>query len=40
MLEIGDDQGESIKTVLTQFDNIEVRKDMSGNDRMVIACNS
>lgn len=37
MLEIGDDQGESIKTVLINFSDIAVLKDLSGNDRMVIA---
>ena len=37
MLEIGEDQGESIVDVLTAFDNVEVIKDMYGNDRMVVA---
>ena len=36
-LEIGNDQGESILTVLDSFKNIEVLKDMYGNDRMVTA---
>lgn len=39
LLEIGDEQGESIKNVLSAFQNITVKKDMSGNDRMVIADN-
>lgn len=37
MLEIGNDQGESIKSVLTNFNHINVAADMYGNDRMVIA---
>lgn len=37
MLEIGNDQRESIKTVLTAFKNINVIKDMYGNDRIVTA---
>lgn len=36
-LEIGEDEGESIKTVLTSFSDITVKKDLSGNDRMVVA---
>lgn len=34
-LEIGEDQGSDIKQVLTNFSNIDVIKDMYGNDRMV-----
>lgn len=34
-LEIGNEQGESIKDILTNFDDIEVIKDMYGNDRIV-----
>lgn len=37
LLEIGNEQGESIKSVLTNFHFIEVKKDMYGNDRMVKA---
>ncbi len=37
LLEIGNDQGESILTVLDNFKKIEVLKDMYGNDRMVTA---
>lgn len=36
-LEIGNEQGEDIKSVLTNFDNINVIKDIYGNDRMVSA---
>lgn len=36
-LEIGDEQGEQIKNVLTNFDNIQVIRDMYNNDRMVRA---
>lgn len=36
-LEIGEDQGESIKPVLSHFKDIEVIKDMYGNDRIVTA---
>jgi release factor glutamine methyltransferase len=36
-LEIGEDQGETIKSVLTNFVNINVIKDMYGNNRMVEA---
>ena len=37
MLEIGEDQGKSIVDVLTEFNNVQVKKDMYGNNRMVIA---
>lgn len=37
MLEIGEDQGQSILDILTEFKNIEVKKDMYGNYRMVVA---
>lgn len=37
MLEIGEDQGKDIVNVLTEFNNVEVKKDMYGNDRMVVA---
>lgn len=37
MLEIGEDQGKDIFDVLTEFYNVEVKKDMYGNDRMVVA---
>ena len=36
-LEIGNDQGESIKSVLSNFVNINVYKDIYGNDRMAVA---
>ncbi|MDD6728365.1 MAG: peptide chain release factor N(5)-glutamine methyltransferase [Eubacteriales bacterium] len=36
-LEIGNDQGDSIKSVLTNFDKINVYKDIYGNDRIVKA---
>ena len=36
-LEIGEDEGESIKGALSAFSNITVKKDLSGNDRMVVA---
>lgn len=36
-LEIGEDEGESIKDALSAFSNITVKKDLSGNDRMVVA---
>lgn len=36
-LEIGEDQAEDIKTVLTNFKDVEIIKDMYGNDRMVRA---
>lgn len=37
LLEIGNEQGKDIKTVLTSFNNIIVKKDMYENDRIVIA---
>lgn len=37
MLEIGEEQGKDIVDVLTEFNNVEVKKDMYGNDRMVVA---
>lgn len=37
MLEIGEDQGNDIVDVLTEFNNVEVKKDMYDNDRMVVA---
>ncbi|MFQ9064543.1 MAG: N5-glutamine methyltransferase family protein [Eubacterium sp.] len=37
MLEIGEDQGKDIVDALTEFNNVEVKKDMYGNDRMVVA---
>lgn len=37
LLEIGNEQGEDINEVLTNFKNIKVIKDMYGNDRMVVA---
>lgn len=36
-LEIGDEQGKSILTILSNFKNINVLKDIYGNDRMVVA---
>lgn len=36
-LEIGNDQGESILNVLENFININVLKDLYGNDRIVVA---
>ncbi|MCM1286369.1 MAG: peptide chain release factor N(5)-glutamine methyltransferase [Acetobacter sp.] len=36
-LEIGDDQGEAVVNVLSNFDDISVIKDLSGNDRIVKA---
>lgn len=36
-LEIGEDEGESIKDALSAFSNITVKKDLLGNDRMVVA---
>ncbi len=36
-LEIGNEQGKDIKEILTNFRDIEVIKDMYGNDRMVVA---
>ena len=39
MLEIGYDQGKSVPEILRKYglDNIKVLKDLSGNDRVVIA---
>lgn len=37
LLEIGNDQGTEIIDVLSNFSEISVKKDMYGNDRMVIA---
>ncbi len=37
LLEIGNEQGEDIKAVLSAFSSVEVIKDMYGNDRMVLA---
>ena len=34
-LEIGDDEGESIKVALSAFSNITVKKDLSGNDKVI-----
>ncbi len=36
-LEIGDEQGKSILTILSNFKNINVLKDIYGKDRMVVA---
>ena len=36
-LEIGNDQGESILNVLENFININILKDLYGNDRIVVA---
>ncbi len=36
-LEIGEDQGEAVKKILTNFNDVNVYKDMYGNDRMIIA---
>ncbi len=36
-LEIGNEQGESVRDILTNFNKIEIRKDIYGNDRMVKA---
>lgn len=36
-LEIGNDQGAEIKNILSSFDNVNVIKDMYGNDRIVTA---
>lgn len=36
-LEIGESQGNDIHSVLTEFKNIEVIKDMYNNERMVVA---
>lgn len=40
LLEIGNDQGVTIVDALSSFDNINVIKDIYGNDRMVVANNS
>ncbi len=37
MLEIGEDQGQSIVDVLTEFNDVQVKKDMYGNNRIVVA---
>ena len=37
MLEIGEDQGKTIVDILSEFNSVEVLKDMYGNDRMVVA---
>lgn len=37
LLEIGDEQGEIIKKILTNFSSVEVKQDLSKNDRIVIA---
>ncbi len=37
LLEIGDEMGKSISSVLTKYKNITVIRDMYGNDRMVTA---
>ena len=37
LLEIGNDQGSDILEVLTNFRDVEVKKDLYGNDRMVVA---
>ena len=36
-LEIGDEQGKDILHILSNFNNINVFKDLYGNDRMVVA---
>lgn len=36
-LEIGDEQGDDLKTILSDFEDVKVIKDMYGNDRMVMA---
>ena len=36
-LEIGNEQGNEIKSILTHFKNIEIHKDLYKNDRMVTA---
>lgn len=40
LLEIGNEQGEDIKKVLSNFNNITVKKDIYKNDRIVIAENT
>lgn len=37
LLEIGNEQGDCIKRILTAFTNVDVLKDIYGNDRMVSA---
>ncbi|MGN0515848.1 MAG: protein-(glutamine-N5) methyltransferase, release factor-specific, partial [Eubacterium sp.] len=37
LLEIGNDQGSDILDILTNFRDVEVKKDLYGNDRMVVA---
>ena len=37
LLEIGNEQGNVIKSVLTEFNSVEIKKDLYGNDRMVVA---
>jgi release factor glutamine methyltransferase len=37
LLEIGNEQGEEIKKVLTNFNNVDVKQDIYKNDRIVIA---
>lgn len=37
-LEIGNEQGEAVKNILTNFKNIEIHKDIYKNDRIVTAC--
>lgn len=39
LLEIGNEQGKDIVDVLSSFSNVEVKKDIYGNDRMVVANN-
>lgn len=36
ILEIGNEQGETIKDVLTNFSDVTIKKDLYGNDRIVI----
>lgn len=36
-LEIGNEQGGSVSDILTNFNDINVKKDLYGNDRMVVA---
>ena len=36
-LEIGDEHGKDILQILSNFNNINVFKDLYGNDRMVVA---
>ena len=38
VLEIGADQGEAVRELLTEnFDHIEIRKDLAGHDRIALA---